>query len=89
MPDGTLDEVERKRSEYEAERGLRRSSTLGTAANLYVGAFLVPREGKERRSPTSAALYALLEGMPDEPALSTRIEAARSACAEASVFHWF
>lgn len=89
MPDGTLDEVERKRSEYEAERGLRRSSTLGTAANLYVGAFLVPREGKERRSPTSAALYALLEGMLDEPELSTRIEAARLACTEASVFHWF
>lgn len=89
MPDGTLDEVERKRSEYEAERGLRRSSTLGTAANLYVGAFLVPREGKERRSPTSSALYALLEGMLDEPELSTRIEAARLACTEASVFHWF
>jgi len=89
MPDGTLDEVERKRSEYEAERGLRRISTLGTAANLYVGAFLVPREGKERRSPTSSALYALLEGMLDEPELSTRIEAARLACTEASVFHWF
>ncbi|MFC2593825.1 MAG: Eco57I restriction-modification methylase domain-containing protein, partial [Fretibacterium sp.] len=89
MPDGTLDEVERKRSEYKAERGLRRGSTLGTAADLYAGAFLVPRAGKERRSPTSATLYALLEGMPDEPELSTRIEAARSACTEARVFHWF
>lgn len=90
MPDGTLDEVERKRSEYEAERGLRLSSPLGTAAALYIGAFLVPRAGKERRSLTSATLYALLEeGMSDQPDLDVRIEATRSACTEARVFHWF
>lgn len=89
LPENNTDEIATKEAIYRSFLEQAKNSRLAHAADLLVGAYLLPkREGAEAHIPTSTTLYLTLLGdalpAPQQGALT----AARAACAEARVFHW-
>jgi len=97
LEDDGIDSVAAKRARYDALRTAAQGSAASLAADLFVGAFLMPKrlaEGERAlteqqaagRFPTTATLTMALEGSlaPTHPAAV----AARSACTDARVLHW-
>ncbi len=89
LPENSTQEIAAKEAAYQAFLEQAKTSRLAHAADLLVGAYLLPkREGYQERIPTSATLYLTLFGdtLPSEQ--QGALAAAQSACAEARVLHW-
>ena len=97
LADAGLDGVAAKRSAWERLRAEAQTSPLALAADMFVGAFLMPkrlRDGEQavteqqarERWPTTATLAMVLEGTL--PATHPSANAGRIAAAGAHVLHW-
>lgn len=97
LADDGLDSVATKRAQYAALRAEAEQDRLALAADLFVGAFLVPKQlapGEKalteqqaaQRFPTTASVRMALEGTLG--ATHPVATATRQVCAEARVFHW-
>jgi hypothetical protein len=89
--------VEAKRAAYARLRAVAETDPRALAADLFVGAFLMPKTladgeralteaGARGRFPSTSALVSVLDGTMG--AEHTVVQAARNACVEASVLHW-
>lgn len=89
LPENSTQEIAAKETAYHAFLEQTKTSRLAHAADLLVGAYLLPkREGANKSIPTSATLYLTLLGdaLPTEQQGILTI--AQTACAEARVLHW-
>ena len=89
LPENSTQEIAAKEAAYRAFLEQAKTSRLAHAADLLVGAYLLPkREGAETSIPTSATLYLTLLGdvLPTDQQGALAI--AQTACAEARVLHW-
>ena len=89
LPENSTQEITVKEAAYRAFLEQAKTSRLAHAADLLVGAYLLPkREGAETSIPTSGTLYLTLLGdvLPTDQQGALAI--AQTACAEARVLHW-
>src|SRR5690606_20408047 len=97
LGDDSIEDVEAKRQRFEALRTNAADSAAALAADLFLGAFLMPKRllpGEKAltdtaaagRFPTTGTLLMALDGAlsPDHSVAT----AARAACRKASVLHW-
>ena len=90
MPTNTPEQVSIKEARWQAFMQTAARSPLAQAADVLVGAFLLPKTTDRGATvPTSATLHTLLTTPNDitGPAADA-VAAARAACAEARVLHW-
>ena len=90
MPTNTPEQVSTKEARWLAFMQTAARSPLAQAADVLVGAFLLPKTtDRSATVPTSATLHTLLTPPNDitGPAADA-VAAARAACAEARVLHW-
>lgn len=89
LPENSTQEIAAKDAAYRAFLVQAKTSRLAHAADLLVGAYLLPkREGAEAHIPTSATLYLTLLGDALPTDQQGALAAAQTACAEARVLHW-
>lgn len=89
LVDDDLEAIAAKRAAWEAAEQDAWGSRLARLADLYVGAFLLPKSaGGGNALPSSRHLWAVANGQTAE-GLSEAELAARTACGEARVFHWW
>ncbi|WP_434480824.1 Eco57I restriction-modification methylase domain-containing protein [Gemmatimonas sp.] len=97
LSDDGLAGVDAKRAAYARLRAEAESDPRTLAADLFVGAFLMPKAlaegeralteaGARARFPSTSALVSVLDGTMSLE--HTVVQAARRACAVASVLHW-
>lgn len=89
LPEESTEQIATKAQAYERYLRSARTGRFAQAADLMLGAYLLPKtEGDTQVIPTTATLYLILQGgellANQQPALA----AARQACEEARVFHW-
>ncbi|MGC3579953.1 Eco57I restriction-modification methylase domain-containing protein [Pseudomonas aeruginosa] len=89
LPEDSTEQIAAKAQAYERYLHSARTGLLAQAADLLLGAYLLPKtEDNAQAIPTTATLYLTLLGnaLPadQQPALA----GARQACEEARVFHW-
>src|SRR5690606_377904 len=97
LGDDSIEDVEAKRQRFEALRTNAADSAAALAADLFLGAFLMPKRllpGEKAltdtaaagRFPTTGTLLMALDGAlsPDHSVATS----ARAACRKASVLHW-
>lgn len=94
LPDDTVEAVETKRAAHAALDATAHDARLAHAADLLVGAFLLPKT-EAGRVPTSASLdFELHPGELDlarvdaKDSHARRLDTARRVCRDARVFHW-
>ncbi len=87
LGDDNLAAVSAKRDAWQKAEDVARDSRLARLADLYLGAFLLPKD-KGAEVPTSRHLWAVAQGQ-GEATLAVAEAAARSACAAANVLHWW
>ncbi len=89
LPENSTKEIAAKEAAYHAFLEQAKTSRLAHAADLLVGAYLLPkRDGAEAHIPTSATLYLTLLGDTLPTAQQGALAAAKATCAEARVLHW-
>lgn len=89
LPESSTQEIAAKASAYRDFLEQAKTSRLAYAADLLVGAFLLPKQGGvEATIPTTATLYLALFGESFAAAQLGALAAAKAACMEARVFHW-
>lgn len=90
MPDETPDEVAAKETAYEEFLHQARENNLAHSADLFMGAFLIPKSDKTSPDtiPTSETLAIELYGGPHDDSHAIRLETARRYCRQARVLHW-
>ncbi|MBK9426028.1 MAG: N-6 DNA methylase [Gammaproteobacteria bacterium] len=89
LPENSTKEIAAKEAAYRVFLEQAKTSRLAHAADLLVGAYLLPkREGDVARIPTSATLYLTLLGDALPSDQQGALAAAQAACAEARVLHW-
>jgi len=89
LPENSTKEIATKEAAYRRFLEQAKTSRLAHAADLLVGAFLLPkREGDEALIPTSATLYLTLLGDALSSQQQDALVDARAACTEARVLHW-
>lgn len=90
MPDETPDEVAAKETAYEDFLHQARENNLAHSADLFMGAFLIPKSDKISPDmiPTSETLGIELYGGPRDSNHELRLETARKYCRQARVLHW-
>lgn len=89
LPENSTQEIATKEAAYRAFLEQAKTSRLAHAADLLVGAYLLPkREGAEAHIPTSATLYLTLLGDALPAEQQGALAAAQTACADARVLHW-
>ncbi len=89
LPDNTSEEIVSKEVAYRKFLEQAKTSRVAHAADLLVGAYLLPKsEGTEASIPTSATLYLTLQDVPLPSAQQGALAAAQVACTEARVLHW-
>lgn len=89
LPENTTQEVAAKEEAYRVFWEQARSSRLALAADVLIGAYLLPKsENGEAGTPTSATLYLTLLGDALPAAQQPALIAAQTACREARVLHW-
>ncbi len=89
LPEDTTKQIAAKETAYQAFLQQTKTSRLAHAADLLVGAFLLPKlEASKDRIPTSATLYLTLLGDQLPPQQQNALAAAQAGCAQARVFHW-
>jgi hypothetical protein len=81
--------VAKQEAAYKAFLDKAQNSRLRHAADMLLGAFLLPKtEATESTIPTTASVYLELVSESHNAQHNTQREAATQACSEASVFHW-
>lgn len=89
LPENSTQEISAKEAAYRAFLEQAKTSRLAHAADLLVGAYLLPkREGDEMCIPTSATLYLTLLGDSLPAEQQGALAAAQTACMQARVLHW-
>lgn len=89
LPEDTTKQIAAKEAGYQAFLQQAKTSRLAHAADLLVGAFLLPKlDASKDRIPTSATLYLTLLGDQLSPQQQGALAAAQAGCAQARVFHW-
>lgn len=89
LPENSTQEIAAKEAAYRTFLEQAKTSRLAQAADLLLGAYLLPkREGDAAHIPTSATLYLCLLGDTLPAAQQGALAAAQTACAEARVLHW-
>jgi len=89
LPENTTRQIAAKEAAYRVFLEQAKISRLAHAADLLVGAFLLPkREETEANIPTSATLYLTLLGDALPTAQLGALAAAQTACKDARVLHW-
>ena len=89
MPQETTKQIERQEAAYQAFLDKAQHSHLGHAADMVLGAFLLPKtEASEARIPTTASVYLELVSDNHNAQHLAQREAAAKACEQAKVFHW-
>ncbi len=89
LPENNTQEIAAKEAAYRAFLEQAKTSRLAHAADLLVGAYLLPkREGAETSIPTSGTLYLTLLGDVLPTDQQGALVTAQTACAEARVLHW-
>lgn len=89
LPESNTQEIAAKEATYCAFLEQAKTSQLAHAADLLVGAFLLPKHKDTKKSiPTSTTLYLILTGgsLPTEN--QGTLTAAQTVCAKARVLHW-
>ncbi len=89
LADDDLAAYAAKQNAWQAARGDASASRLARLADLYVGAFLLPKITTQKESlPSSRHLWAVANDEL-EPSLARIESAARAACTQARVLHWW
>lgn len=90
MPDVTPEEVGAKEAAYGAFLRRARESSLAHAADLFMGAFLIPKSDQTPPDtiPTSETLRIEIYGGSSDNGHDVRLETARAHCRQARVLHW-
>jgi len=89
LPENSTQEIAAKEAAYRAFLQQAQTSRLAHAADLLLGAYLLPKpEGAANAIPTSATLYLTLLGDALPAAQQGALAAAQAACSEARVLHW-
>ena len=89
LADDDLAAVAAKGAAWQAARASAEHSRLARLADLYVGAFLLPKTTASKDAiPSSRHLWAVAHGQ-SVPGLDDAEVAASAACTEARVFHWW
>lgn len=89
LPEETPADIAARAEAYAAFSAQADNSRIAQAADLLLGAFVLPKtENTANSIPTSQTLYLHLFSDQHNTQHQQQLEAARSACREASVFHW-
>ncbi len=89
LPDATTADIEARAAAWQAFQQQAESSHLAHAADLLLGAFLLPKtQASAEQIPTSQSLYFELLGATPGALHARQLGAARAACREARVLHW-
>ncbi|CAJ0864607.1 Eco57I restriction-modification methylase domain-containing protein [Ralstonia mannitolilytica] len=89
LTDDDLGAVAAKQRAWQAARDQAATSRLARLADLYLGAFLLPKTAEHKdHLPSSRHLWAVAHDEP-EPSLPAVEAAARAACEQARVLHWW
>ncbi len=89
LGDDDLTAYAAKQDAWQAARGDAAASRLARLADLYVGAFLLPKTADHKEElPSSRHLWAVANNEL-EPSLGRVESSARAACAQANVLHWW
>lgn len=89
MPQTNTKQVAKQEAAYKAFLDKAQTSHLRHAADMVLGAFLLPKtEASESTIPTTASVYLELVSESHNTQHIEQRDAAMQACAEARVFHW-
>lgn len=89
LPAETPAEIAAKATAYQACLHEAKDSRMAHAANLLLGAYLLPKAADNAiRIPTSATLYLELMSDSRSEAHQLQLATAQAACDQASVLHW-
>ena len=89
MPQTNTKQVAKQEAAYKAFLDKAQTSHLRHAADMVLGAFLLPKtEASESSIPTTASVYLELVSESHNTQHIAQRDAAMQACAEARVFHW-
>lgn len=89
MPQKTTKQIAKQEAAYKAFLDKAQTSHLRHAADMVLGAFLLPKtEATESTIPTTATVYLELVSESHNAQHNAQREAATQACAYARVFHW-
>ncbi|HEL7750911.1 TPA: N-6 DNA methylase [Stenotrophomonas maltophilia] len=89
LPEDSTEQIATKAQAYEHYLHRARTGRLAQAADLLLGAYLLPKtEGETQAIPTTATLYLTLLGSELPADQQPALAAARQACEEARVLHW-
>ncbi|MBP6733138.1 MAG: N-6 DNA methylase [Chromatiaceae bacterium] len=89
LPDATPADIAAREAAYGTFLARARDSRLAHAADLLLGAFVLPKtEASAGRVPTSQTLYLELFSETRGAQQQAQLAAARAACREARVLHW-
>ncbi|WP_416770635.1 Eco57I restriction-modification methylase domain-containing protein [Pseudomonas sp. RHF3.3-3] len=89
LPEDSTGQIAAKAQAYEHYLHSSRTGLLAQAADLLLGAYLLPKtESNALAIPTTATLYLTLLGSALPAEQQAAQVAARQACEEARVFHW-
>ncbi|MBT2788020.1 MULTISPECIES: N-6 DNA methylase [unclassified Halomonas] len=89
LPEDTSADIAARATAYQAFERQAFNSRIAQAADLLVGAFVLPKtEATANLIPTSQTLYLHLFSEQPNAQHQQQLEAAREACREARVFHW-
>jgi hypothetical protein len=88
LPEETPAQIAAKEAAYRQHLEQARTSRLRQAADLLVGAFLLPKTGEASAIPTSRSLYLELYSANHDQTHQRQRQGASAACAQARVLHW-
>jgi hypothetical protein len=89
LPENTTSEIAAKEAAYRDFLEQAKQSRLANAADLLLGAYLLPKLANTAGDiPTTATLYLTLMGDELPPEHRDALTAAQAKCNEASVLHW-
>ncbi|MHB9800484.1 Eco57I restriction-modification methylase domain-containing protein [Pseudomonas sp. MT3] len=89
LPEDSTEQIAAKAQAYEHYLHSARTGRLAQAADLLLGAYLLPKtEGDIQAIPTTATLYLTLLGSALPADQQPALAAAQKACEEARVLHW-
>ncbi|MGP3792508.1 Eco57I restriction-modification methylase domain-containing protein [Pseudomonas sp. B392_1p] len=89
LPENTPEDIAARAAAYATFSAQADNSRIAQAADLLLGAFVLPKTEETANSiPTSQTLYLHLFTDQHNTQHQQQLEAARSACREARVFHW-
>lgn len=89
LPQDSSQEIAKKESAYREFLAKAKNSRLAYAADLALGAYLLPKiEASQGAIPTSATLYLTLTGDMLPGANALQLAAAQAVCLESRVLHW-